>query len=170
MLVRPLLRICQWMACTTFRVRPLWILDPSPKVVPSRKQPPSCSYLHNWLFFQVQVKPLLSACQRMACAALGGRPVKMVGPSPKTAPSRGQSLSCSSKVKTTQSFTFWIILKTGILYSNKSVVLISRKHHKNDNPEKWKNKQELNPMFPILREHTFAQVMAHNKTKEKAPN
>ena len=31
----------------------------------------------------------------MAYAALGGRPVKMVGPSPKTAPSQAQSLSCS---------------------------------------------------------------------------
>ena len=25
-------------------------------------------------------------------------------------------------------------------------------------------------MFPILSEHIFAQVMAHNKTKENAPN
>ena len=33
-----------------------------------------------------------------------------------------------------------------------------------------RNKQEIKPISPILIEHTFAQVMAHNKTKENAPN
>ena len=33
--------------------------------------------------------------------------------------------------------------------------------------QKYENYQELKPTFPILNEHTFAQVMAHNKTEEK---
>ena len=56
---------------------------PFSQAVPGHKKSLSCSYSHNWRVFRVQVKPLLSACQRMACAALGGRPIKMVGSFPK---------------------------------------------------------------------------------------